>query len=374
LEILILSGKYSYISDLLLSSFPMLERFLLELVNQFPLKVNSQNCINQENLKVCERCLDSCPHGAISFENNRPSVDTSKCTVCGLCFSECPVNVFNISLELTELYKKQETLRLGCYLSETELDGKLPCLAMLNEEILASLVLYGSQRVILDTTQCRKNCPQKGNYRFIKEYIERANLLLHYHRAEGKIEEYQPEKDTEEEPDSEAFLQELFGEEEEEKTLKVSKKINVPIWRQIFFETAKNLKSEELCYQPVKEDKLRFAKPVFDNNKCRRSNVCSFWCPTRALSSDERGVYFTQILCTDCGLCEKICPNSAINLEKSFIPRRNVMAGRVVVGKGQKKRCKNCGKEFIGSPGEELCLYCRKEREMEKLIRDFLGF
>jgi Fe-S-cluster-containing hydrogenase component 2 len=352
----------------------MFEKLLLDFINHFPLKVNSQNCINQENLKVCEKCLNSCPHGAISFENNRPVVDSSKCTVCGLCFSECPTNVFDIEIDLTKLYKRKGKLTLGCYLSEIEVDEKLPCLAILNEEILASLVFYGIPKVILDTSRCQ-NCPQKENYKFIKEYIERANLLLHYHRVEGKVEEYRPEEETEEEiPDAEAFLQELFGEETEEKTPKVSKKINVPLWRQLFFETVKNLKPENLCYQPVKEEKLRFAKPVFDNNKCQRSNVCSFWCPTRALSSDERGVYFTQILCTDCGLCEKICPNSAIILEKSFIPRRNVMAGRVVVGKGQKKVCKNCGREFIGSPDEELCLYCRKDKEMEKLIRDFLGF
>jgi uncharacterized OB-fold protein len=48
------------------------------------------------------------------------------------------------------------------------------------------------------------------------------------------------------------------------------------------------------------------------------------------------------------------------------------MAGKVVVGKGEKKVCKKCGREFIGPPEEELCLYCRKDAEMEKLMKEFL--
>ncbi len=346
-----------------------IDNLFVKFLTYFPLKVETDNCINQDNLKVCERCAEVCPHGAISFENNRPKVDFEKCTVCGLCFSECPVRVFEIELDLTEFYKPKSKLLLGCYLSDGKPDGKVPCLALLNEEVLASLVLYGIGEVVLDTKKC-KNCPQRGNYEFIKRYIENANLLLHYHRAEGKVREIE-EGETFEDLDEEEFLSQLFGEEREKP--RVSKRINVPLWRQLFFETVKNLPPENLCHQPVKEERLRFAKPVLDNSKCQRTNVCSFWCPTRALSSDERGVYFTQILCTDCGLCERICPNSAISLEKSFVPRRNVMAGKVIIGKGEKKVCKACGREFVGTPGEEYCLYCRKEREVEKLIKDFLG-
>ncbi len=344
------------------------EKLLLEFINHFPLKVEAKNCINRDNLKVCDRCAEVCPHGAITFENNRPKVETSKCTVCGLCLSECPVRVFNIEIDLTEFYKPKEKLLIGCYLSDMPLDVKVPCLALLNEEILASFVLYGARGVILDTSKC-KNCPQRENLTFIREYIERANLLLHYHRAEGKVSETERVENFDE-IDEVEVIHDLLGEEREKP--RVSKKINVPLWRQLFFETVKLLPPENLCYRPVKEERLRFARVSIDSSKCKRSNMCSFWCPTRALSSDERAVYFTQILCTDCGLCERLCPNSAVWLEKSFIPRRNVMAGKEIVGKGEKKVCKGCGKEFVAPPGEEYCLYCRKEREMENLIKNFL--
>ncbi len=343
-----------------------LERLFVEFIESFPLRVKGENCVNRENLKVCDRCEKACPHGAITLKENRPEVDFNKCTVCGLCFSECPVNVFDIELDLTEFFKNKNRLKVGCYLSEWEgLDVKVPCLALLNEELLAAFALHSGE-VYLDTSKCEL-CPQKGAYDYIKRYVENANLLLHYHRVEAKVQEAKEEPPEVEED----FLNEIFGEEGNKKPT-LSKKINVPLWRQLFFEKVKLLPAENLCYQPVKEERLRFARPVIDPNSCQRSDVCSFWCPTRALSADGRGVYFTQILCTDCKLCERICPNSAITLEKSFIPRRNAMAGKVLIGKGEKKVCKGCGKEFVGPPGEEYCLYCRKERDMENLIKDFL--
>jgi len=348
-----------------------LEKLFTEFLSYFPLKVEANNCVNQDNLKVCNRCEEVCPHGAIKLENNRPVVDFEKCTVCGLCLSECPVRVFDIEIDLTEFYKPKSRLLLGCYLSGRKPDVKVPCLAIFNEEILASFILNGSQEVILDTEKC-KSCPQKENYEHIKRYVEGANLLLHYHRVDGQVREISEGEPLDGELDEREFLSSLFGEDEKREKPKVSKKINVPLWRQLFFETVKRLPPENLCYQPVEEERLRFARVVIDDNRCKRSNVCSFWCPTKALSADEKAVYFTQILCTDCGLCEKICPNSAVKLEKRFIPRHNVMAGKVVVGKGEKKVCKKCGREFIGPPEEELCLYCRKDAEMEKLMKEFL--
>ncbi|RTZ60948.1 MAG: hypothetical protein DSZ31_01110 [Gammaproteobacteria bacterium] len=339
----------------------------LEFLSLFPLKVKGENCINSEGKVFCSRCKEVCPHLAIEFENNTPKVDTQRCTVCGLCFSECPVNVFEIEIDLTEFYKDKTPLKVGCFLSDWELDIKVPCLGMLNEELLTSLALHSGE-VYLDTSKC-SICPQGGIYKYIKEYIERANLLLHYHRAEGKVKESsQPPESGEEEE----FLKELFGEEEKVRKPTLSKRINVPLWRQLFFEKVKLLRAENLCYQPVKEERLRFAKPIFDPNRCQSSKVCSFWCPTRALSSDERGTYFTQILCTDCGLCQKVCPNSALTLEKSFVPRNNVMAGKIPITRSEKKICKNCGREFIATQGQEYCLYCQKDRQMEKLIKDFL--
>ncbi len=347
-----------------------LPKLFLDLISSFPLKVESQNCVNQDNIKVCERCVEVCPHGAIELVDNRPRVDFERCSVCGLCFAECPVRVFEVEFDLTELYTEKRNLLLGCHLSDLkgELDFKLPCLALLNGEILASLALHHGGKIVLDTSKC-KDCPQRELLNSILSHLEEAKLLLHYHRGEGEVLQLS-EVENVEDLKAENEVSELFEEEKPKPNL--SRKINVPLWRQLFFERVKLLDPSEVCYRPTEEKKLRFATVSIDGQLCKRNDVCSFWCPTKALSADQSAVYFTQILCTDCGLCEEICPGSAITLEKRFVPRYNVMGAKRVVGKGERKTCKGCGKEFVGPPEEEYCLYCRKEREMENLIKLFL--
>lgn len=42
----------------------------------------------------CGICVDACPYGALSFDDERrPVVDDSKCNGCGECVRICPANV-----------------------------------------------------------------------------------------------------------------------------------------------------------------------------------------------------------------------------------------------------------------------------------------
>lgn len=43
-----------------------------------------------ERCNVCDRCVRSCIHQAIRFENNKFLLDQAKCVSCGLCVSLCP--------------------------------------------------------------------------------------------------------------------------------------------------------------------------------------------------------------------------------------------------------------------------------------------
>jgi ferredoxin len=353
-----------------------LENFIIELFSKFPLEVIKENCINQKNLLACEKCKEICPHEAISFdEENKPIVNFEKCTLCGLCFSECPVNVFQLKFHWDKLYNSKKVISISCFLTEKETDVKVPCLTWLNEEILASLHFFGSEEILLYTAPCKDCQLNPSNYSFIKSYIEKANLLINYHtgvKTVVKETEEISEELEEKKINRREFFSSLFG-RTKQITVQVNSKINVPIYRQLFFETLKRIPSEKVCYKEVEENKLRFSTPVIEPNKCQNSLLCAFWCPTKALKNTEKGVYFTQILCTSCNLCEKICPNNALHLRKSFIPRKNVMAQSEVINKLFRKKCISCGKEFFtNNPNQEYCLYCQKEKEVQKLIEDFL--
>ncbi|NPB05581.1 MAG: 4Fe-4S dicluster domain-containing protein [Aquificae bacterium] len=347
-----------------------ISKLFLDLLSSFPLKVEDKNCVNQPNLKACDRCAAVCPHGAITLEGNRPKVDFEKCTLCGLCFAECPVRVFEVEYDLTGLFTEGKHLSVGCFLSDDRVAVKVPCLALLNGELLAALAIHHGGKVVLDASACGR-CPQGEKLLpFIRSHAEEASLLLHYHRAEGEVVLSEGEVDLSElEAENEVSL--LLGEEKPKPS--VSERLNLPLWRQLFFERVKLIEPSRLCEREVEEPRLRFATPKVDRGRCQGSGVCAFWCPTRALSADAEGVlYFTQVLCTDCGLCEKVCPNSALRLEKKFVPRYNSMGARRAVARGRAAVCPSCGRRFTAPEGEELCLYCRKERKVEDLIKRFL--
>ena len=57
-----------------------------------PAEVDENKCTG------CGKCIDRCPEGAISFnDNGLAEVDEEKCTGCGKCSKACPFEAVTIS-------------------------------------------------------------------------------------------------------------------------------------------------------------------------------------------------------------------------------------------------------------------------------------
>jgi Fe-S-cluster-containing hydrogenase component 2 len=62
------------------------------------LSVTSYYINNQLNIvgnvcTICGSCVDICPSGAITLEENRLKFDIDTCTECGVCIDSCPEKV-----------------------------------------------------------------------------------------------------------------------------------------------------------------------------------------------------------------------------------------------------------------------------------------
>lgn len=51
--------------------------------------------INTNLCTGCSMCVDTCPLGAISIENNVAVIDAEECTNCRACESDCPVEAIS---------------------------------------------------------------------------------------------------------------------------------------------------------------------------------------------------------------------------------------------------------------------------------------
>jgi len=60
--------------------------------------------INRETCTGCGACLQVCPFGALSLDNENLAVVSEACTGCGACLPECPVE----ALSLPEVEKKEQ--------------------------------------------------------------------------------------------------------------------------------------------------------------------------------------------------------------------------------------------------------------------------
>ena len=62
------------------------------LKNVATLEFNSDKC------KKCKMCINVCPHGVFTFENNEIRVtDKDKCMECGACMKNCPFEAIGLN-------------------------------------------------------------------------------------------------------------------------------------------------------------------------------------------------------------------------------------------------------------------------------------
>ncbi len=133
---------------------------------------------------VCSKCIDACPHGALSIEGRSVVCDASACTHCGACISACPTE----AIASTLLSKKDLLARLVSSIEATErrpvlacsealgaltAEGRfandrvvaLPCLDRIDEALLLSaLAMHGSEVSLVcgNCEECEIGCGAFG--------------------------------------------------------------------------------------------------------------------------------------------------------------------------------------------------------------------
>ncbi len=102
---------------------------------------------------------------------------------------------------------------------------------------------------------------------------------------------------------------------------------------------------------------------------CNGCMVCVERCPTGALegATDERvrRISFDPQLCTNCTLCQRICPQDVIrarparSLEEAGTPRADIMVMTI-------RACSQCGTPVPSTTiRDSFCAVCANEQEMD---------
>jgi ferredoxin len=118
-----------------------------------------------------------------------------------------------------------------------------------------------------------------------------------------------------------------------------------------------------------------FIRRVTD--QCSACLSCGERCPTGALQGREtaeaRMLSFDASACTDCGLCERICPQNAI-ISDPLRESARINAGRQTLLFVQQQRCRQCHTSFVPAQGGgDICPLCSNEQEMDEAWLDMLS-
>ncbi|MDO4854534.1 MAG: 4Fe-4S binding protein [Coriobacteriia bacterium] len=147
----------------------------------------------RHKLSRCSACVDACPTGALSVEDNEIVVDKTICLGCGTCSVACPTQAltsktsthsFNELIEVslnsdyldsTETEQTNKVLWLACSKHQLAKLGSrhleaIPCIGALDEAQLIHFAAKGIDELRLLTNSC-ESCPlaSAGEY-FCKTY------------------------------------------------------------------------------------------------------------------------------------------------------------------------------------------------------------
>ncbi|NLB88268.1 MAG: 4Fe-4S dicluster domain-containing protein [Syntrophomonadaceae bacterium] len=364
------------------------------------LQIDTNRCLNRQHYSVeCKHCVSNCPGQALVLSNRRIYFIPENCLGCGLCFADCPTQVFGSKQwdETTIVSVIQErgflVTRFFCgnhstpYLNKDE-KGKgaiqVPtCLSSISKGAWYDIGLITSVELLLD--ECEQ-CSMKDCIKRLNINIETALewLISSGHTPEFSYIDYidNVEK-TKRKKNYQAtatglkvtsrrdlFLS-LIGKVNEsvrginspEDTVDDKKKMNLlPDWQK---------RLEESFQNNYKEGGFPAFWPSIEiSEDCVVCGTCVNYCPTQALKIEVQENVCTYSFisghCLDCRICMLCCPTQSITRDRNrnetpFIPQD---IHKVSIGE-----CRQCG-AYTRLDELRLCFWCEKEPPEEELILD----
>lgn len=321
--------------------------------------VDLTHCMNhKQRKKTCTICRDQCEEKV--YKRSGKEADWRKCKDCNKCVSACPSRAIASSKDTMEKYQKLieaevDQIFISCEASSIKASLKVRCLASLPWELLAYLILQ--KKVVLDIGVCatcdKASCIEEIQMTLtqvmdvVGEAYFKEQLLLSQGDKKGKELVYS--------------RRELMG-----MLLKGSKKSVsklVPdflggdahasgLWYRI-------LLHNEMSYT---EETFRWQIPDF-TKACWGCGLCEKICPQGALEmiDDQDEIRYVRLhlwKCNGCGLCKALCTSQGIS-GMATVRIQNLMTA--TIAKIEMMRCHKCRRPIEKDTPPGLCIACEDQ-------------
>lgn len=332
-----------------------------------PITADAQACLKGAGaLAPCDRCVEVCPSGSLSWSGRQPTVD-GNCSGCGRCAAVCPNDALEVEGFAPASLPMGEEVVLACSRDRDAAALAVPCLGGLTAMLLLELADASNRPLLLvDRSWCSACAVAAGNAAPWSAAVADAKDLLglagwpHTLRVETRP---LPIANAAGVPKANVDLgrrRALFPIPLAASTTGLLPRGRVSARRRRVEQTWLARLAARSRRGPVTE-----ALPaVTVGEACRDHGICAALCPTGALEhwdgSGERGLAFDPMKCLACGRCAQACPSEAV----TFLPRGGRIAGRAVIARHASAICGRCSTRFAAESGETLCPTCAKRHAL----------
>ncbi|AKH20986.1 4Fe-4S dicluster domain-containing protein [Sedimenticola thiotaurini] len=370
-------------------------------LNLSELIIEEELCTNLRGRTLtCTNCQDICPSDALSLSPDAIDLDPDRCTGCNSCLPGCPAGALRSRGFVPERFiatlADQAQVDLHCRASSDKGGGiVIPCHSVLDARLIAAARAEGVSVLGLHGLNNCEGC----RYGDARESIEKVVQTVSEWLGEGaprieltpdsvtagKTREYQDQPHL----SRRAFLR--FGgaqavnqavdwivpgldpEEQDEEALPFYQSSVYP-QRAVQYQSVLVSRADRVPWRLTGPLPWRLRSVSADCSGCL---VCGERCPTGALcaleTAERRELSFDPTLCTDCSLCERICP------EQAMIPQAagrldELDRGRVQLFLRRQRPCSRCGTPFVpADQATDQCQVCSNEQELDEAWLDMLS-
>jgi len=273
---------------------------------------------------ACRRCLDICPHGAVTLDSGL-AVNPELCRGCLLCTSVCPAGALEQALDfstcLAKLSKVPEPI-LGCARTAECSNATLSCLGGLSAEHLLALSHTVTGSVTLNLSQCG-DCLNNAMVSTLKQRLAALSEAGLSSSGAGIVIAESPADASycAESLDRRGFFKSLRSSlfsgaavilsPHTEATVRRSEYggKRVPV-RRLLLNGVRERASQDLRTKIQKH----FDPCITIDGNCSACQGCVAICPCGALATknSDSPPAFDPLPCTGCGLCVEFCLDGAI--------------------------------------------------------------
>ncbi len=280
------------------------------------------------NTNQCQRCVNSCPSGAVTLNDREIELNKEKCTGCMSCTATCPQDAFESEYDLNELIqacKGGSNIVISCARQKQTGPDEivLPCVGILSKHVLPAIFIINSKSLVINLSGCAGCCNQVVSDSFVNNYKEITEGLAKIRTAKT-ILIHNEEQLRDVIVDRRLYLANIgkFATRLTKKRFAINKGTQpdkkettrrIPLKVRLL----KDVVAELETHSRIRFLEL-FSKQLSINDNCTLCPLCKGICPTGAIQIERsegcKKLKFNPLDCSGCGLCVEFCKKNALSI------------------------------------------------------------